>query len=150
MGAAVKERLHYRRPKSVGENPGSDLAVSGAIMTLVGTSFLASYVVDRMTGFAVSGFGALWGWGAWWAQATNWRIFYGPGQHANTLTAYGWSVVTAIEITWIVGGTLAALIFIAGSIIAAPRSDQDVAEMHDSAKMATEADLREAGFLAVD
>jgi hypothetical protein len=144
----VREKLHYRRPKSVGENPGSDLAVFAAIMTLVATSFVASYVVARMTGFAANGFGALWGWGVWWATATNWKLFYAAGQHANALTAYGRSVVTAIEITWIVGGTISALIFIAGSILGSPRSNQDVAEMHDSARMATEEDLREAGFLA--
>ena len=142
---------HHLRPSSVGENPGSDLALVGGILGIVATSVAASYVAAGMThrtGDALfHGINMVWAWGAWIYQTINVNGFYVPGQHVNELNAYGWSVIHAIEATWVIGTMLSLTIFIAGSRLSSPKSKQEVREIKDSAIMSNEKDYHKAGFL---
>jgi len=149
----VKDNLpdHHRRPTSVGENPGSDLGTLCGLLVLAGASVAASYVVARMT-HAVgtpefTGMRLLFAWATWLYSTYNVNGLYVPGQHVRQFNAYGWSVVRAIEITWGAGVALSLLLYVCFNRLSSPRSRQDVREIKDSARMSTEADYREAGFL---
>jgi hypothetical protein len=141
-----------RRGTLVGENPGSDLATVAGLLAFAGTSVAASYVAAGMThrtGDALfHGLNMVWAWGAWIYQTVNVNGFYVPGQHMNHLTAYGWSVVHAIEITWCVGVFVSLALYIGLNRLAAPKPD--ISGIKDSATMADPSDLYEAGFIAGD
>jgi hypothetical protein len=149
----VKDNLpdHHRRPTSVGENPGSDLAVIVALIAIAATSVAASSVAAGMThrtgDSLFHGVNMIYAWGAWIYQTINVNGFYVPGQHVNHLTGYGWAVIHGIEFTWGAGAIISLAIFILGSRLSSPKSKQDVREIKDSARMSSEADYREAGFL---
>jgi len=153
QGAVVNDgSLPYRRPTSVGESPASGTATLVAILGLIGTSCVASYVVADMTRAtrspAFAGLRLLFAWAAWWYSTVNVNGYYVPGQHVHVLTAYGWSVVHAIWITLCVGCALTIALYVGLNRLVSPKSD--VSEMKDSARMAKIDDLRRAGFLAGD
>lgn len=148
----MKETVSHRRGTLVGENPGSDLATIAGVLAVAGTSVAASYVAGGMThrtGDALfHGMNMVWAWGAWIYQTINVNGYYVPGQHVNQLTAYGWAVIHAIEITWGLGVFGALALYIGLNRLAAPKPD--ISGMKDSAKPATPDDLYKAGFIAGD
>jgi hypothetical protein len=146
----VKDNLpdHHRRPTSVGEIPGSDLAIIFAMLALACTSVAASYVLARMADGSFSGLNVLLGWAPWTYRTINvYGGYYWPFCKTVHLTAYGVSILHAIEITWAIGATVSLAIFVVVNRLLSPRSSQDPREIKDSARMANETDYRKAGFL---
>jgi hypothetical protein len=150
----MNESLPYRRPTSVGESPSSGLGSLVAIVGFIGSSIAASYVVAYLTHATNSpdfaGVRLLFAWAVWWYSTVNVNGYYVPGQHVHLLTAYGWTVVHAIWITLGAGMAVTLVVYVVVNRIASPKAEQNVSEIKDSAKMATLADLRRAGFLAED
>lgn len=145
----MRENLSHRRGTLVGENPGSDLATIAGVLAIAATSVAASYVLARMTAAPFAGLKVLYAWAPWvWSTVNVYGGYYWPWCKTVHLTAYGVSVLHAIEITLVVGASISLAIFIVVNRLAAPKPD--VSGVKDTAKMATPADLYKAGFIAED
>lgn len=145
----MNDRLPHRRGTLVGENPGSDLATIAGLLAIATTSIAASYVLARMSDAPFAGIKVLYAWAPWVYSTINvYGGYYWPWCKTIQLTAYGVSILHAIEITWAVGAGLSLTIFVVVNRLAAPKPD--ISGVKDSARMANPRDLYEAGFIAGD